>query len=57
VDDVEMRARNIPFGRVEGRGGVRSTTMSMAELERVTRRYTAGIIETLGPDSMCRRRT
>src|SRR2546428_12958810 len=25
--------------------------MSMAELERVKRRYTAGIIETLGPDS------
>jgi glutamate dehydrogenase (NAD(P)+) len=26
-------------------------TMSMAELERVTRRYTSGIIEVLGPDS------
>jgi len=26
-------------------------TMSMAELERVTRRYTSSIIETLGPDS------
>ena len=25
--------------------------MSVAELERLTRRYTAGIIETLGPDS------
>src|SRR5436305_11363179 len=25
--------------------------MSLAELERVTRRYTASIIETLGPDS------
>src|SRR3989475_2460189 len=25
--------------------------MSMTELERVTRRYTSGIIETLGPDS------
>src|SRR5207247_10626492 len=27
------------------------TTMSMGELERVTRRYTASIIEILGPDS------
>src|SRR5437879_11183519 len=25
--------------------------MAMTELERVTRRYTSGIIETLGPDS------
>jgi glutamate dehydrogenase (NAD(P)+) len=25
--------------------------MSMAELERLTRRYTAGIIDLLGPDS------
>ena len=42
---------NIPFGGAKG--GVRCdpSTMSMGELERVTRRYTAGIIETLGPDS------
>ncbi|HXF94735.1 MAG TPA: Glu/Leu/Phe/Val dehydrogenase [Gemmatimonadales bacterium] len=42
---------NIPFGGAKG--GVRCdpSTMSMGELERVTRRYTASIIETLGPDS------
>ena len=42
---------NIPFGGAKG--GVRCDpfTMSMGELERVTRRYTASIIETLGPDS------
>src|SRR5881398_1840491 len=42
---------NIPFGG--GKGGVvcDPATMSMAELERVTRRYTSSIIETLGPDS------
>src|SRR6184192_813237 len=42
---------NIPF--VGSKGGVvcDPATMSMAELERVTRRYTSSIIETLGPDS------
>ena len=42
---------NIPFGGAKG--GVRCdpSTMSMGELERVTRRYTSGIIEILGPDS------
>ncbi len=42
---------NLPFGG--GKGGVicDPTTMSVAELERLTRRYTAEIIETLGPDS------
>jgi glutamate dehydrogenase (NAD(P)+) len=42
---------NLPFGG--GKGGVicDPTTMSAAELERLTRRYTAEIIETLGPDS------
>src|SRR5438874_2996219 len=42
---------NIPFGGSKGGVVCDPTTMSMAELERVTRRYTAGIIETLGPDS------
>src|SRR2546422_3407272 len=42
---------NIPFGGSKGGGVCDPTTMSMAELERGTRRYTAGIIETLGPDS------
>src|SRR5919199_1470819 len=42
---------NLPFGG--GKGGVvcDPTRMSVGELERVTRRYTAGIIQTLGPDS------
>src|SRR6058998_2765098 len=42
---------NIPFGGSKGGVVCDPTTMSMAELERVTRRYTSGIIETLGPDS------
>jgi glutamate dehydrogenase (NAD(P)+) len=42
---------NLPFGG--GKGGVicDPSTMSVAELERLTRRYTAEIIEILGPDS------
>ena len=42
---------NLPFGG--GKGGVicDPTTMSVGELERLTRRYTAELIETLGPDS------
>ncbi|PKL91879.1 MAG: amino acid dehydrogenase, partial [Gemmatimonadetes bacterium HGW-Gemmatimonadetes-1] len=42
---------NLPFGG--GKGGVicDPTTMSAGELERLTRRYTASIIATLGPDS------
>lgn len=42
---------NLPFGG--GKGGVicDPTTMSAGELERLTRRYTAAIIEVLGPDS------
>jgi glutamate dehydrogenase (NAD(P)+) len=42
---------NLPFGG--GKGGVicDPTTMSVTELERLTRRYTAEIIEVLGPDS------
>ena len=42
---------NIPFGGVEGRRGLRPAALSNAELERITRRYTSAIIETLGPDS------
>ena len=42
---------NIPFGG--GKGGVvcDPSKMSVGELERLTRRYTSGIIQTLGPDS------
>ena len=42
---------NIPFGGSKGGVVCDPGTMSMAELERVTRRYTSNIIETLGPDS------
>jgi glutamate dehydrogenase (NAD(P)+) len=42
---------NIPFGGAKGGVVCDPSMMSMAELERVTRRYTSGIIETLGPDS------
>ncbi|HYU00537.1 MAG TPA: Glu/Leu/Phe/Val dehydrogenase [Gemmatimonadales bacterium] len=42
---------NIPFGGAKGGVVCDPTAMSMQELERVTRRYTSSIIETLGPDS------
>jgi glutamate dehydrogenase (NAD(P)+) len=42
---------NIPFGGSKGGVICDPASMSMAELERVTRRYTASIIEILGPDS------
>src|ERR1043166_1092537 len=42
---------NIPFGGSKGGVVCDPAALSMGELERVTRRYTASIIETLGPDS------
>jgi glutamate dehydrogenase (NAD(P)+) len=42
---------NIPFGGSKGGVVCDPAAMSMSELERVTRRYTSSIIETLGPDS------
>ncbi len=42
---------NIPFGGSKGGVICDPLKMSAGELERLTRRYTAGIIATLGPDS------
>jgi glutamate dehydrogenase (NAD(P)+) len=42
---------NIPFGGAKGGVVCDPLKMSAGELERLTRRYTASIISTLGPDS------
>ncbi len=42
---------NLPFGGAKGGVICDPTTLSVGELERLTRRYTSGIIEMLGPDS------
>jgi glutamate dehydrogenase (NAD(P)+) len=42
---------NIPFGGAKGGVVCDPAHLSNGELERVTRRYTSAIIETLGPDS------
>ena len=42
---------NIPFGGAKGGVVCDPNALSIGELERLTRRYTAGIIELLGPDT------
>src|SRR5213596_3093195 len=42
---------NLPFGGAKGGVVCDPPAMSAGELERLTRRYTAAIINTLGPDS------
>src|SRR4026208_2300567 len=42
---------NLPFGGAKGGGGCDPGQVRVGGLERLTRRYTAGIIHTLGPDS------
>ncbi len=42
---------NLPFGGSKGGVVCDPSKMSVGELERLTRRYTSGIVNTLGPDS------
>jgi glutamate dehydrogenase (NAD(P)+) len=42
---------NIPFGGSKGGVVCDPSVLSIAELERLTRRYTASLIETFGPES------
>jgi glutamate dehydrogenase (NAD(P)+) len=42
---------NIPFGGAKGGVVCDPTVLSISELERITRRYTASLIDLLGPES------
>ena len=42
---------NIPFGGAKGGVVCNPAELSVGELERITRRYTSGIMPFLGPDS------
>ncbi|MFQ6045358.1 MAG: Glu/Leu/Phe/Val dehydrogenase [Gemmatimonadales bacterium] len=42
---------NIPFGGAKGGVVCDPTALSISELERITRRYTASLIDVLGPES------
>ena len=42
---------NIPFGGAKGGVICDPTTLSVSELERITRRYTASLMDILGPES------
>ena len=50
VDDVEVRAREHPVRRREGRRDRQPEGARTAELERMTRRFTSEIINEIGPE-------
>ncbi len=51
MDDVEVRRGEYPVRRRQGRRDCRSASALRRELEKLTRRYTAEIIDFIGPES------